>query len=267
MELDDAYANGVYIDGAADYPPRWAAAAAEFRAALGARAQLGQSYGPGERQKYDMFLPESTPEGTVIFVHGGYWRAFDRTSWSHLAAGPLTHGWAVAMPSYDLCPDVSINEISRQLAAAVQAIARRTRGPLSLVGHSAGGHLVARMLDRALIPGTVGARFHAVIPISPLSDLEPLLQTSMNDDFGLDRAEAQAESPTAMTDRHKAKVTVWVGGNERPAFLDQARWLADGWGVDHVIDPGKHHFDVVDALGDATSDMVHRLTGAQQGPG
>jgi len=240
--------------------PRWAAAASEFRVALGARAQLGQSYGPGERQKYDMFLPESAPKGTVIFVHGGYWRAFNRSSWSHLAAGPLAHGWAGAMPSYDLCPEVSISEISRQMAAAVQAVAGRTKGPISLIGHSAGGHLVARMLDPALIPDAVGARFHAVIPISPLSDLEPLMKTTMNDDFGLDRAEAQAESPLRMIDRHSTKVTVWVGGDERPAFLDQARWLAEGWRADHVIDPGKHHFDVIDALGDPASDMVRRLT-------
>jgi len=261
MELDDAYANGAYINGAEGFPQRWATAASALRQELGARARLNLPYGASERQKYDLFLPESPTRGTVVFVHGGYWRAFDRSSWSHLAAGPLAQGWAVAMPSYDLCPQVSIAEITRQLATAVQVVAAQVSGPISLTGHSAGGHLVARMLDRNLVPDEIGRRFRAVIPISPLSDLQPLLQTSMNDDFAMDITQAQAESPLGMMDRHPARVTVWVGGDERPAFLDQARWLAQAWGADHVIAPGKHHFDVIDPLSDPKSDLVHRLTG------
>ena len=261
MELDDAYANAAHIDGAEGYPPRWADAAVAFRQALGERAQLDRPYGVSERQKYDLFLPAVPAKGTVIFVHGGYWRAFDRKSWSHLAAGPLARGWAVAMPSYDLCPEVTIAAITRQIAAVVQTVAGATSGPVSLTGHSAGGHLVARMLDRALIPESVGKRFHAIVPISPLSDLEPLLKTSMNADFGLDPAQAKAESPVRMMSRYPADVTVWVGADERPAFLDQARWLARAWGCDQVIAPGKHHFDVIDALADTKGDLVRRLTG------
>ena len=32
MDLSDAYANAAHIPGAADYPPRWQAAAAALRA-------------------------------------------------------------------------------------------------------------------------------------------------------------------------------------------------------------------------------------------
>ena len=63
-----------------------------------------------------------------------------------------------------------------------------------------------------------------------------------------------------MQDRHKAAVTVWVGGEERPSFLDQARWLAEAWDCGHVIDPSKHHFDVIDALSDTDSEMVAIVT-------
>jgi acetyl esterase/lipase len=261
MELDDAYANGAYIENADAYVPRWTANAADMRANLGDRARLALPYGDTERQKFDLFLPKGTPLGTVIFVHGGYWLAFDRSSWSHLAAGPLARGWAVAMPSYDLCPDVSIARITAQIATAVQAIAAQTCGPISLTGHSAGGHLVARMLDRDLIPDLVAKRYRAVVPISPLSDLRPLLQTSMNDNFRMDLAQAEAESPVLMTNRHTPQVTVWVGADERPAFLDQARWLAETWGAGHVIAPGKHHFDVIDPLADPNSNLVQLLVG------
>ncbi|MBE1297306.1 alpha/beta hydrolase [Phycobacter azelaicus] len=256
MDLDDAYANGAYIKGAEDYPPRWLASAEDFRNSLHERAQLDIPYGPAARQKFDLFLPEGTPKGLFIFVHGGYWLKFDKSSWSHLAVGPLAHGWAVAMPSYDLCPDVSIADITRQVASAVVHIAEEVDGPIVLAGHSAGGHLVARMLDRALVPDDIGARLKTVIPISPLSDLVPLLRTSMNKEFKMDAEAARAESPVEMQDRYDVPVTVWVGAEERPAFLDQAVWLSDAWGADHVIAFGKHHFNVIDPLADPESDLV-----------
>jgi arylformamidase len=260
MELDDAYAIAAYIEGAEAYPPSWAAAAETLRNSLVERASMGLSYGPSERQKYDLFLPEGVPKGTVIFVHGGFWLAFDRSSWSHLAAGPLARGWAVAMPSYDLCPDVRICQITRQIANAVQAIAERVGGAISITGHSAGGHLAARMLDRGLMPGAIAGRFSRIVPISPLADLRPLRRTVMNAKFHMLEAEAIAESPLLMHDRHDVPVTVWVGAKERPAFLDQARWLANAWGAGHVIAPDRHHFDVIDPLGDPDSELVRLLT-------
>jgi arylformamidase len=261
MELDDAYANGAYIEGATAYPPRWNSAAAALRKQLGERAVLAQPYGDTERQKYDLFLPAGTPKGTVIFLHGGYWRLFDRSVFSHLATGPLARGWAVAMPSYDLCPSVRICQITLQIAQAVQVIAVRTDGPISITGHSAGGHLAARMLDSALTPTAIAGRLTHILPISPLSDLRPFRRTVMNADFHMLETEAIAESPLLMHNRHEIPVTVWVGADERPAFLDQARWLANAWHSDMVIAPDTHHFSVIDPLTDPDSDMVRRLTG------
>jgi len=110
MSLDDAYANAQYIEGAAAYPPRWSEEAAALRASLGARAQVGASYGPSNRQVFDFYHPEGVPRGTVIFVHGGYWMRFDAATFSHLARGALAKGWAVAMPTYDLCPDATVTD-------------------------------------------------------------------------------------------------------------------------------------------------------------
>jgi arylformamidase len=260
MELDDAYANAAHIPGAEWIFSRAAANARSFRAGLGERAQTGLSYGDGDRQTFDLFLPEGPAKGTVVFIHGGYWLKFDPGVFSHLAAGPLARGWAVAMPSYELCPAVRIFQITLQVAAAVQAVAALRQGPIAITGHSAGGHLAARMLDPALLPPEVAARIGAVVPISPVADLRPMLRTSMNADFGLDLAAAEAESPVLMQDRIPAAVTVWVGADERPAFLEQARRLAEAWGVDRVIVPDRHHFDVIEALTDAESDIVRRLT-------
>ena len=45
--------------------------------------------GPAGKMQCLLDLPEGAPRGLAIFVHGGYWMAFGRESWSHLAAGAL----------------------------------------------------------------------------------------------------------------------------------------------------------------------------------
>ncbi len=105
-DWDDAYANGDHIADASSYPGMWAEQSARFRDTLLAtkRAELDIAYGTGDREKYDLFLPDRTPKGLVIFVHGGYWKAFDKSRWSHLANGAVAKGWQVCMPSYTLTP-------------------------------------------------------------------------------------------------------------------------------------------------------------------
>ena len=74
----------------------------------------------------------------------------------------------------------------------------------------------------------------------------------------MDMAAAEAESPALMA-KPKGKVTVWVGADERPVFLDQARWLSQAWDAPLVVDEDKHHFDVIEGLVDAQSEMTNCL--------
>ena len=259
-DLDDAYANAAHIPGGAGYPARWAAAAAAFRDGLGARARLDQPYGDAPSERFDLFLPQGTAKGTVVFVHGGFWRAFGRADWSHLAAGPVARGWAVAMPSYTLAPAIRISGITAQIARAVTAIASETRGPIALTGHSAGGHLVARLLAPGMLPPADATRLSHVLPISPVADLRPLIGASLNDDLRLDEAEATAESPLLMTDHLPVPVSILAGAAERPVFVADARALAAAWNAPLTLAPDRHHFDVIDALADPDSATVRTLT-------
>ena len=54
---------------------------------------------------------------------------------------------------------------------------------------------------------------------------------------------------------------VWVGGQERPAFLWQARTLSENWACDWHVEPGRQHFDVIDDLADPDSGLVATLLG------
>ncbi|NEX47439.1 alpha/beta hydrolase [Pseudotabrizicola algicola] len=245
---DRAYANGAFIPGADGFVPKWQAQAAAFRGE--ARAELGLAYGAGARQGFDLFLPEATPRGLMVFLHGGYWMAFDRGDWSHLAAGAVARGWACAVPSYTLAPEARIADMTGEAAAAVRAAAARVPGPVVVTGHSAGGHLAARMACEG------GPEVARVVPISPLADLRPLLETQMAATLRLDSTEAAAESPALLRPRAGVQAHVWVGGQERPAFLWQARVLSEEWACPWTVEAGRHHFEVVDGLTDPESALV-----------
>jgi acetyl esterase/lipase len=253
MDMDRAYSNGTFIAGGDSYPARWTAEAARFRDTIGPQTELGRRYGPGERNRLDLFHPEGPARGLLVFVHGGYWMAFGRESWSHLAAGALARGWACAMPSYTLAPEARISAMTSEIVQAVTSAAEAVdHGPVVVTGHSAGGQLSARVGCADLPPLP---RLKRVVPISPLADLDPLRATQMNATLHLDAAEVAAESPALHRLRDGVQAHVWVGGQERPAFLWQARTLSEAWDCPWTVAPGRHHFDVIDDLAKPDSGL------------
>ena len=194
----DAYANSAHIVGSEIWPSAWSEAAAVFRdnRRAAGKAILNRSYGPSERNRLDLFLPDQTPKGLVIFIHGGYWLALDKSYFSHFAQGSLFHDYAVAIPSYRLCPEQRIRGITMEIGVAVSLAAELVNGPICITGHSAGGHMAARMAcSNTPLPGHVIARLRNIISISGLHDLRPLIETEMNATLRLDEEEALAESP------------------------------------------------------------------------
>ncbi len=269
-DYDDAYANLAHIPAAETFPPRWTVEAAAFRARLATegRARLDMRYGDRPRNLLDLFLPERAPKGLAVYVHGGYWMARDKADWSHLAQGALARGFAVAMPSYTLCPDIGISGIAREIASAVAVAAFEVAGPIRLAGHSAGGHLVTRLVSGTpILDADLLDRIAGVVSISGVHDLRPILKTSMNKTLGLDAAEAEAESPALLAPLVPIPVTAYVGAAERPEFIRQTRLLYEMWRgfaptMAIVEAEGLHHFTVIDGLIDPES----RLCGAFVGP-
>lgn len=264
---DDAYANGAHIPNGDAFPQQWEEAAASYRTERMAqeRARLDINYGSGAREVFDLFLPDGDMVGILVFVHGGYWRAFDKSVWSHLAAGANARGLAVVIPSYTLCPQAHIGDITSQVARAINQAAGMLPGPVYLAGHSAGGHLVTRMIcaTSALSQGVL-KRIQTVMSISGVHDLRPLLKTAMNRDIRLDFEEATRESPALLPPRDGVRLHAWVGADERPEFIRQSELIANIWSgcgalTEVTIEPGKHHFDVIDSLTDPKSAMLDAL--------
>jgi len=240
----------------------WARDAAAYREQ---KVPRRLAYGPGPRHTIDLF--EADGGGAlVVFIHGGYWQALDGSPPSAIARGLNAHGITVAVPTYELCPQVTIDAIIGQMRGAARELAKLGR-PLVISGHSAGGHLAACLLAtdwRALDPSLPGDLVRAAYSISGLFELEPLVGTSVNKALGMDRASARAASPLFWRPPAGSSLDAVVGANESAEYLRQSRVIVDGWSAAGVATrygevAGANHFTAIAPLADPDSSMVLRL--------
>ena len=245
----------------------WARDASAYRER---RAPRSIPYGPGARNTIDFFPAENeSPDNQhpiVVFIHGGYWQALDGSFFSHLAGGLNPHGISVAIPTYDLCPAVTVDQIIQQMRMASRELARLGRR-LVMTGHSAGGHLAACMLatdwqgfDGSLPEDLVIAAY----AISGLFDLKPLVDTSINKALGLDHTAARSASPLFWILPGQGSLDAVVGENESPEYFRQSRSIVDAWAAAGVATRfgtvlGANHFTAIAPLADPNSAMVLRL--------
>jgi arylformamidase len=252
---------------------RWERDGAAYRAEAGAegRAEIGTKYGPSPRQTIDLFWARGADSNAplAMFIHGGYWRSLEPSSFSQMARGLNARGVTVAVPGYDLCPQVTIGDIIAQSQAACIYLWRRFGRRIMVSGHSAGGHLAACMVatDWKAIERDVPADLAPMgYAISGLYDLTPLLQLATNADFKLDEAEALRISPLFWPIPAGRVLEAVVGALESSEFLRQSKVIADGWrerGAQTRYEEiaRSNHFTVCDPLTDPDSSMVGRLTG------
>jgi arylformamidase len=249
-ELDLEYLPGLTVPNATELFDDWARRSAEVRAAI-PPAEL--AYAQGVHEVMDVFSPAGGPvRATVLFIHGGYWRAFYKDHFSYLAPGLVEAGFRLAVVSYDLAPSVHVTNIVGQVRGAVLHLSRRFAEPLVVTGHSAGGHLAA--IVHSTDWRTLGAdppRITAAVGISGLYDLEPLTRTSLQPVVDLTPLEVSALSPVRRRPTTEAPFLVALGALESPAFHDQSRALVGAWpgvAMGPMAVEGRHHFDVCDDL-------------------
>ena len=252
LDLEREYNNRARVPENPGIMKGWADDSAAYRAI---KAPREVRYGVGERHTFDLFEAGDGP--AVMYIHGGYWQALDKSWHSIHARGLNARGVTVAVPSYDLCPNVRIGEIVENIRAAVQTLARETGRDVIVSGHSAGGHLAACMLaTEASVP--------AAYAISGLFELAPLIPTTLNNALRLDRPEAESLSPLLWPAPEGKVLDAVVGGAESGEFLRQSADMVRAWGEDGVetryeeID-GANHFTVIAPLTNPNSAMVERI--------
>lgn len=260
--LDRMYNNRALVPDHGDYFSRWAEQSAQAR-----RSQpctLDIAYGPGPGEKIDVFPARTGPEGAPVFVfiHGGYWRSLDKADHSFLAPAFTDAGACVVMPNYDLCPAVTIPGIALQMVAALdwtyRNIARFGGNPdrITVVGHSAGGHLAAMLLACAWkkhAPDLPVDLVKNALSVSGLYELESVMHTPfLKDSLRLTPEQVAQASPAWFPAPQRGVLYTVAGADESEEFLRHNALIERAWGA-RVVPVreallGLNHFSIVDAL-------------------
>ncbi len=272
--LERMYNNRMRVPEHAAYFARWAAQSALARNSLS--CEIDVPYGPAVRERLDAFAaPGAGRRGAaplVVFIHGGYWRALDKSQHSFVAAALHDAGAAVVLPTYTLCPQASIPEITLQMVRAVAWSWRHARrlgadpARISVIGHSAGGQLAAMMLACAwnvFDPELPADLVKGALGLSGLYDLQPLRHTpSLQEVLRLTPAQVRAASPARLPPPAQGRLCALVGGLESGEYLRQNRLIQQAWGRERVPQAatvsGLNHFSMLDALA-APGHRVQRL--------
>lgn len=246
----------------------WRAATRQLHARH--QPQVNLTYGPQPLQDYD-YLASGKPDAPLfVFIHGGYWQSGDKSDIGFIVEPYLAAGADAVVLNYRLAPQHPLEAMVDDVMAALvhlhqgRAQGRYTFNPqrVALMGHSAGGHLVAMAACRADAAG-IPAPAH-VFAISGLFDLPPLLPSSVNHALGLDHARATALSPLLLAAPDTVQVHTLIGEHETPQFHEQAQVLAQVWPQvrQHHVIANTHHFTVLNALADPAQPAVQAMIGS-----
>ena len=252
----------------------WAAASAKAKASLEWQEDL--RYGKAPRQQLDLFPARITASPLLIFIHGGYWRSNEKTNYGFIAAPVIARGGALANINYGLAPETPIGDIIAHARDAVAwlydnaAAGNFDRARIHVAGHSAGGHLAAELVatdwQARGLPSDV---IRGITAISGLFDLAPLIETSINQELGLDADSARQFSPLFRLPRAGAALTVAVGADETDEFLRQSRVYAEqcraaGHTTDLLCLKACNHYTILSQLADGDAPLTQAVL-AQMG--
>ncbi|MDX3905255.1 MAG: alpha/beta hydrolase [Pigmentiphaga sp.] len=254
-ELDASYNSSAAVLNSAVLMAEFDERSAKLRAAH--PQYLDLRYGPAPRQRLDYF-PAARSGPLMVFIHGGYWNARPKESFSFLAAGPLAHGLHVALVGYTPAPEQSLDGIIGEIRTAIRWLSEHAMQwgtdpeRLIVAGWSSGAHLAAMMLDE---PGICGG-----LAVSGIYDLEPIRLSSLNDRLCLCPPDVPRLSPLRRPLSPRELVLAY-GAAELPELRRQSETFAAaraGLPGELLRLPDHNHFTILNDLASPEGVLTQR---------
>jgi arylformamidase len=221
-------------------------------------------FGDGPKETLDVFIGEAPGGPLHVFIHGGYWRALDKQDYSALAEPLVAAGATVVSLNYDLCPDVTLDEIVAQTRRGIAYVARNAADlggdaeRLYISGHSAGAHLCALALAHDWTSeGLPEDLIKGAVLVTGIYDPEPARHISLNSAFRLTPEIAERNNAFTHLPRPGASILVAVGGDETEGWIAQSTdfHAAVGGDAELMIVPGFDHFQITSAQTEAAHPL------------
>jgi len=217
-------------------------------------------------------VPDGTgPFPVHVFIHGGYWQEMSKAESSFAAPNFLDHTIIFIALDYTLAPGATLHQIVEQVRRGMLWIADNIDHyggdpeNITLSGHSAGGHLVAEILNMDWIKaGYDHCLIKAAAIISGIFDLRPLVDIYINQPLGMTAADAVALSPLFHIPAASCPVIFSFGGHETGEFKRQTRdymaaWQQAGNIAGFVDMPACNHYDIILELNNKNSPLFAAL--------
>jgi len=272
-QIDAQYNAGASISDAASYMQGFVDRSRHARDAL--RCVLDVPYGPTLDEALDIFPADAPGAPVFVFIHGGYWRALGSKDFSCVALGLQPLGITTVVIDYSLCPKVGIDEITRQVRAAVAWVLRHIGvhggdpARVAVGGHSAGGHLAAMCLETAWDRdyGLAPDPLVAGVLVSGLYDLAPLRYSYLQPMIQLDDGVIRRNSPLFAVRASRTPALITWGANESSEFARQssalhAAWQGTGNTSELVAQADANHFSAIHGFEDPSSRLCRWLADA-----
>jgi len=232
------------------------------------------AYGDGPRQRLDIFVPPGGGTGRPVhmFFHGGYWRANDRENFHFVADTVLAAGAIAVIVEYTLMPGARMAQLVDEARRAAAWVSTHIgayggdAGRLTASGHSAGAHLASYLAQQAPHEhGLPATRPKALLLVSGIYDLRPIVLSFLQPEIGLTAEEVAAFSPVDARQAPDTALTLVVGGAETEPFHLQAQDLAfaahkRGAPVERLTVSGQDHMTIVRDMGVPGTRMADLLT-------
>ena len=274
-DMNIQYSPRTSVPDAEDYLAKNAEMSAAVREKLDCTLDI--AFGESEGQKLDVFPAAKANSPVHLFIHGGYWRALDKSFYSHTAAPLVAAGATVVVVNYDLCPKVRVTDIVEQMRRSLvwtyKNVSDHNGDPnrIHLSGHSAGGHLNGMMIatDWQAFAGLQNDLIKSSVLLSGLFDIVPHRFLDVQADIHLTEDEATAMSPMFKPPIAKSNVILGVGENEPHLFHWQslayaAHLRTHGVKAEYISTPGDNHFSITDRLANG-DDFLTKMLISQMG--